>query len=58
MPGFGALLASCGATRVARSSIPLATLWKGCPPVPKLADKPSDPDCIGQGGQFFIDLVD
>ena len=33
MPGFGALLASCGATRVARSSIPLATLSKGCPPM-------------------------
>ena len=33
MPGFGALLASCGATRVARSLIPLATLWKGCPPM-------------------------
>ena len=58
MPGFGALLASCGATRVARSSIPLATLRKGCLPVPKLADNPSDPDCIVQRGQFVIDLVD
>ena len=33
VPGFGALFDSRGATRVARSSIPLATLWKGCPPM-------------------------
>jgi len=32
VPGFGALFEGRGAARFARSSIPLATLRKGCPP--------------------------
>ena len=37
---------------------PIRDVVEGLPADVYLADEPSDPDCIVQGGQFVIDLFD